>query len=204
MEKEFKITKERLQSLAKYQPKQFPKYTASLINLVNRWARGTASSVVGQMSDLAAECPYHDYDKWREWYLHKHPDAIDKSVRLIRTKLEEVQDAVGKIDNELIRTWVIDLVIDKSFWGLKIQEAILQELQNRTGKPCRRATSVEERKGIDGFVDGLPVQIKPSTYKTASNVRTEVLRAKTIYYRKDSNNDYIVDISEIADAFASP
>lgn len=66
MDKEFKITKRELMKVADYEPKPFPKYTSSLINLLNRWARGTASQVVGQMSDLAQECPHKDYDKWRE------------------------------------------------------------------------------------------------------------------------------------------
>jgi len=63
MDKEFKITKKELMKIANYKPKPFPKYMASIINLLNRWARGTASEVVGQMSDLAQECPYKNYEE---------------------------------------------------------------------------------------------------------------------------------------------
>jgi len=65
-----------------------------------------------------------------------------------------------------------------------------------TGEKCRLANSEEERKGFDCFIGDKPVQIKPSSYKTASNVKTEKLRAKTIYYTK-KEGDYIVDISEL-------
>ena len=166
MNKEFKITRKQLMKVANYKPKPFPKYMASLINLLNRWARGTASQVVGQMSDLAQECPYKDYEKWREWYLQKHPEAIDKATKLIMAKLKDVVEAFEKIDEKVVRVWVEDLVIDKSFWGLKIQEAIILRLEEMTGKKCRLANKEEESKGIDGFIEELPIQIKPFSYKS--------------------------------------
>jgi len=125
---EFKITRKELSKVANYQLKSFPKYSASLINLLNRWARGTASQVVGQMSYLAQECPHKDYDKWRELYLEKHPEAIAKAIKLIMSKLKEVAKAFQEIDEKIVRIWVEDLVIDNSFLGLKIQEAILIKL----------------------------------------------------------------------------
>ncbi len=185
--------------VADYTPKPFPKYVASIINLLNRWARGTASEVVGQMSDLTQECPHKDYDKWREWYLEKHPTSIDKATKLIMAKLKDVAKAFENIDEKVVKIWVEDLVIDKSFWGLKIQEAIILRLEEMTKKKCRLANKEEERKGIDGFVGDLPIQIKPSSYKTASNVKTETLRAKTVYYEKNLEGDFVIDISEIAD-----
>ncbi len=191
------IKKKELINITKYKQPDFPKYTSSLINLLNRRARGTHSSVVGQMSDLTIECPYKEYDKWREWYLTKRPDAIDKAVKLIISKLTEVKDAMGKINEDVIRRWVIDLVIDKSFRSLKIQEAILIKIEKLTEIKCRLANKEEEQKGIDGFVGDIPVQIKPATYKIASNVKSEKLIEVVIYYKKTENCDYIVDIGKL-------
>lgn len=197
MQKEFKITRKQLSKVANYEPKPFPKYSASIINLLNRWARGTAPKVVGQMSDLAQECPHKDYNRWREWYLEKHPEALDNATKLIMAKLKEVAKAFENIDEKIVRIWVEDLVIDKSFWGLKIQEAILLRLEEITGKKCRLANKEEEIKGIDGFIGETPIQIKPSSYKSASNVKNEKLRAKTIYYEKNVDGDFIIDTSEL-------
>jgi hypothetical protein len=195
--KEIKITRKQLQKVADYKPKSFPKYSASLINLLNRWARSTDAKIVGQMSDLVQECPHKDYDKWREWYLKKHPTAIDDATKLIMAKLKDVENAFKDIDEKIVKIWVEDLVIDKSFWGLKIQEAIIIELEKITNEKCRLANKQEESKGIDGFVGNIPIQIKPSSYKTASNVKNEKLRAKTIYYEKNNDGDFIVDYSEL-------
>ncbi len=149
------------------------------------------------MSDLVAECQYRDYEKWKEWYLKKYPDAIDKSVKLIMRKLLDVKESFDKIDESLVRRWVVDLVIDKSFWGLKIQEAILKKIGEESGIKCRLANKEEESKGFDGFLGETPVQIKPTTYKSASNVKTEKLRAKIIYYSKQEDGNYVVDVSEL-------
>ncbi len=201
MDNQIFIKKKELMYLASYTQPPFPKYTSSLVNLLNRWARGTVAEVVGQMSDLVVECPHKDYEKWKEWYLKKYPDAIDKSVKLIMQKLLDVKESFDKIDESLVRQWVVDLVIDKSFWGLKIQEAILKKIEEESGIKCRLANKEEESKGIDGFVGKTPVQIKPTTYKSASNVKNEKLRAKIIYYSKQQDGNYVVDISEVNQLF---
>lgn len=194
--KEFIVTKKELMHISGYKEKKFPKYTASLINLLNRWARGTADTVVGHMATLAQECPYKDYEKWKKWYFENHPNTIDEAVKLIMSKKNEVKDSFSKIDEKLVRDWVIDLVIDKSFWGLKIQEAVLLKIKELTGKKTRLANKAEESKGIDGFIENIPVQIKPTSYKTASSVKTEELRAKTIFYEKQPNGDYVIYLDD--------
>lgn len=201
MDKEIKIRKKELQKVVNYKPKTLPTYSASIINLVNGWAKGTDNNVVGQMTELVEHFPYKDYDKWRKWYLKEHPYSIDEATKLIMAKLKDVAKAFNNIDEKQVRIWVDDLVIDKSFWGLKIQEAIILKLQGMTGEKCRLANAQEESKGIDGFIGKLPVQIKPSSYKTAINVKKETLRAKTIYYNKEKNGDYTINLKEIADLF---
>jgi len=124
--------------------------------------------------------------------LENHPKTIDEAVKLIMSKKNEVKDSFNKIDEKLVRDWVTDLVIDKSFWGLKIQEAVLLKIEKLTGKKTRLANRTEESKGIDGFIEDTPVQIKPTSYKTASNVKTENLKAKTIFYEKQASGDYLI------------
>lgn len=195
---EIKITKKEIMEVAKYSPKEFPKYTVSFINLINRWAGGTASKIVGQMSDEVIECPHKDYGKWKEWYLKRHPTAIEDATNLIIRKFEEVKKGLDKIDKSVVKLWVEDLVIDKSFWGLKVQEAILNKIEKNTGVKCKLANKEEESKGFDGFIGNNPIQIKPDSYKIASNVKTEKSRAKTIFYKKQ-DGDYKVDLSEVQD-----
>ena len=194
------ITKEELKEIAGYEAKSFPTYIAPLLNMINRWASGTASKIVGQMSDLAQECPHKDYDKWKKWYLEKHPEAINNAVKLVRAKLENVKEKLSEVNDDTIKLWVEDLVIDKSFWGLKIQEAIIKKLEGLTGEKCRLATAKEEQKGIDGFVGNVPVQIKPDSLDSApQTIRTEKYIARVINYKKTKDGDYIIDIDSVKD-----
>ena len=197
-----KVTKEEIMEVAGYKPKEFPKYTVSVINLLNRWAGGTASKIVGQMSDEVIKCPHKDYGKWKEWYFERHPTAIEDATNLIMNKFKEVKEGVSKIDKNMVKLWVEDLVIDKSFWGLKVQEAILKNIAEKTGIKCRLATKEEESKGVDGFIGNNPVQIKPNTYKVASNVKTEKSRARIIFYKKE-DGDYQVDLNQVQDYLKS-
>jgi len=100
---------------------QFPKYTSGLMNLTNRLARGTVPAVVGQLTELIQQCPHKDYAGWKRWYLKSRPTAIRDSVAKIMAKLREVKDAMDNIDEALVRQWVEDLVLAKTFVGLRAQ-----------------------------------------------------------------------------------
>jgi hypothetical protein len=163
--------------------KSFPKYTTQIINLANQNAQGTRPRVVGQLSDLIQECPHKEYDKWKEWYLRKQPHAIDDATKRIFEMVENLKQAINRIDEKMVREWVKDLVIDKTFIGLKFQEAILKRVAKIKGTEYRLSNPHEESKGIDGFIGNMPVSIKPITYKTKNMLR-ETIDSKIIFYDK--------------------
>ena len=66
----------------------------------------------------------------------------------------------------MIKTWVEDLVIAKSFTGLHFQQAILSRLAKMKRTTFRIARPDEESKGIDGYIGQEKVSIKPETYKS--------------------------------------
>ena len=109
--------------------------------------------------------------------------------------IQNFRDVLDKIDAQLIEDWVKDLVIVKTFIGLKFQEAILKKGAELLNMDYRFSTPEEEAKGIDGFIGDLPVSIKPDTYKTKRSLR-EKLKAKMIYYKKIKDG-VEVDYSEI-------
>ena len=191
----FKIKNNELIKEISGEAQDFPKYTTQIINLANQNAQGTRPKVVGQLSDLIQECPHKEYGKWKEWYLNKHPDSINNATKKILDMLEKLKEAINEIDKEMIRRWVEDLVINKTFIGLKFQEAILKRVAKMKKTNYRLSTPKEESKGIDGFIGETSVSIKPITYKTKNMLR-EKINVKFIFYdkKKDGIN---VDISEL-------
>ncbi len=90
---------------------------------------------------------------------------------------------INLIDEDMVRQWVRDLVIVKTFIGLKFQEAILQKIAEEFGTSYRLSTPEEESKGIDGYVGGYPISLKPITYRH-KNFLKEELRGYVVYYEK--------------------
>jgi len=178
-----KITNEEIKKYLDIETSEFPKYVAPLINLANQYAQGTRPKVVGQMSELIQEFEGKTLSEWEEWYLKKRPDAIKNATQKILQKLRELKDAINSIDINTVEQWVKDLVIVKTFIGLRFQEVILKKGAEIKGTNYRLAELEEEAKGIDGYIGGIPVSIKPHTYKIKTFL-SEHRDVKIIYYRK--------------------
>lgn len=166
----------------------FPKYTSQLINLANQNAHGTRPKVVGQLSsELFPEYQGANEsispESWRTWYFEHYPDAIDIATEKIYGQVENLKQAITLIDKELIRAWVEDLVINKTYNGLYVQEAILKKLAEMNHSTYRLATPDEESKGIDGYVGEKAYSVKPDTYKTMGRL-SESIDITMIYYSK--------------------
>ena len=165
----------------------FPKYTSQLINWANQNAQGTRPKVVGQLSDLFPAYEKDDenvsMDGWREWYFERHPDAIETATKKIFSQINNLKEAIKLIDEELVRKWVEDLVITKTYNGLYVQEAILAKLAQMNNQEYRLATPEEESKGIDGYVGDVAYSVKSDTYKTMGRL-SETIDVKMVYYTK--------------------
>ena len=83
----------------------------------------------------------------------------------------------------MIERWVSDLVLVKTFVGLRFQIVILEKVAAQTGKPFRLATAAEESQGVDGFIGDRPVSIKPDTYRAMAAL-PENIGVELIFYSK--------------------
>ena len=163
--------------------KTFPKYTTQILNLCNQDAQGTRPSVVGQMSELIQECPHRTFKEWRQWYLARKPAAIAEATLRVKRMIDNFKAAIALIDDPLIRAWIEDLIIVKSFTGLRFQSAILARVAKNKGTTSRLARPDEESKGIDGYIGQDAVSIKPVTYKSKLGL-PEAIQIPIIYYEK--------------------
>ena|SRR3989344_7114373 len=181
--KTLKIDNKKLLELLNIEPPKFAKYSGPLMNLANRFSGGTKPKVVGQMSELIKEFDGKTFQEWETWYLNKYPKAIDVAAEKIAQMLINFKDILGKTDEASIKEWVCDLVIIKTFVGLKNQEAILKSVAEYFKADYRSAEPAEESKGIDGFIASKPVSIKPYTYKLKPEI-VENIKAPIIFYEK--------------------
>ena len=109
--------------------------------------------------------------------------------------IENFKKASLKIDRDLVRSWVEDLVLGKTFTGLKFQAAILGRLAEIKGCSYRLTEPDEESQGIDGFVGEEAYSIKPKTYNTLPNLQ-ESIEAKIIFYEKKNDGSVVFEIPD--------
>ena len=183
----FNISNEELQSLNENDNAIFPKYTSQLINWANQNAQGTRPRVVGQLSELfpeyQADAEIISVSDWKTWYIEKFPNALNNATDKIFEQVENLKSAIQLIDKEMVRRWVEDLVITKTYNGMYVQKAILAKLADQKGLNYRLARPEEESVGIDGYVGNVAYSIKPDTYKTMNRL-SEKIDVKMIYYTK--------------------
>lgn len=130
--------------------KDFPRYTTQLMNLANQNAQGTRPRVVGQLTELIQECPERTYKGWKKWYLGRHPHAIKNATERIHEMVKKLRVSICHVDKTMVQKWVEDLVIEKTFIGLRFQEAILKKVASLKKEKYRLATPKEESRGMMG------------------------------------------------------
>jgi hypothetical protein len=191
---QIKLSSERIRTLLDADPLLLPPYTSQILNLANQNAQGTRPRVVGQMSDLIQEFDGKTVQEWEEWYLQRYSDRLTVARDRVRAMVQKLKDAILLIDDEMIDAWLRDLVIVKTFVGLRFQEAILAEVAQVVAGTYRLAEPNEEARGIDGYINASPVSIKPTSYKIKGQL-TEALQGTLIYYEK-VDNDLRVEFNE--------
>lgn len=183
----FTIKNDEIQDLNNSESPSFPKYTSQLINWANQNAQGTRPKVVGQLSDLFPqyqnETETVSITDWQDWYIEHYPNAIENATNKIYEQVENLKTAIQLIDREMVKRWVEDLVITKTFNGMYVQKAILAKLASKKRLPYRLARPEEESVGIDGYVGDTAYSIKPDTYKTMNRL-SETIEVKMIFYIK--------------------
>lgn len=178
-----KIKNSEIASLLVGEKETFPKYSTQILNIANQNAGGTRPSVVGQMSDLITQFNGNSIEEWENWYLDSHPEAIENAVQKVKTMLNNIKEMIPLIDDELIKKYIKDLVINKTFVGLKFQLAILKKIAEIKNVEYHTSSPEEEAQGIDGFVGETAVSIKPVSYKTMRGL-PETIAVKMVYYEK--------------------
>ncbi len=183
MSQKIKIKYDEIQDIVVGEVPVYPKYATQILNLANQNAQGTRPKVVGQMSDLIQEFDGEKVEEWIDWYEKRYPDAREKAADRVEDMIEKLKESIDKIDREMIETWVKDLVLYKTFIGLKFQEAILKKVADLKGTTYSLAGKVDESQGIDGYIGFIPVSIKPITYRSKSSL-AEDIKVEIIYYEK--------------------
>ena len=107
--------------------------------------------------------------------------------------LKKFKDVIDRLDRETVKKWVEDLILVKTYIGLRVQEPILSYFSRKLGETYRIATPEEESKGIDGYIGEYSISIKKMTYKDKRGIAEERPSGDVvIYYEKDEDNNIVI------------
>ena len=170
-------------------------YIGSVINLANSFSQATRPKNVGQLSDLIQifrnSTSDHSVVRWEQFYDEKIGKCkIEEASDKVWEYVIRIKENLNSLTKEDVDLWVKDLIIDKTFSGLQLQLDILEMVCDNGD--YRLANSEEEARGIDGFVNGEPVSIKPHTYKKTIQSGKESIPYRIIYYKQTKNGLVVV------------
>lgn len=108
--------------------------------------------------------PNHSLSEWEKWYKRHYPDALKKATDDAWKKFQEVRDKLSEVNRDQIEAWERDLIINKTYSGLMVQDAIIKHIAKELDVKSRLGDTNDEQKGTDGYINEIPVQIKADTY----------------------------------------
>jgi len=168
--------------------KKFPTYTKDIINKANIYSQATSSKNMGSVSDMAKEFKGLTLEDWINFYNGKHPNKIKKARVKIKTYIRKMKKAYSQINDNLINDWLEDLIYKKTFIGLKIEKLIMTELSMKFNVKYTPTNQKGESKGIDGYLNGNPVSIKPASYQHTLSKQLEKIEYPIIFYTVSKGN----------------
>jgi hypothetical protein len=169
-------------------------YIGSVINIANGFSQATRPKHVGQLSELIQEyrnsCTCTE-DGWRQFYYEKiGSDKIKTATTKNWEYIQRIKENLDSLTYEDVCEWVDNLIITKTFSGLELQLDILEMVCDNDD--YRLSTPEEEAQGIDGFVNGEPVSIKPNSYKKTIEYGKEGIKYRIIFYKQTKKGLVIV------------
>ena len=152
----------------------FPKYLYSLINKINDITKATGTKKIGHLHVYYGQKKFRSVNEWREWYNKKHPKAIKEAVDIIYNAMREGMGGTPRRNlKKYIKIFIEDLVYNKTFTGLKFQEAIIKKIAEIKNKEFRIGTAKEDSSGIDAHIGCIPISIKPETCNVKKKAGTK-------------------------------
>ena len=183
------IKRKDREDLLNIKSKDFDKYVPQLINLANQISQATRPNNIGNISEMFKEFKRKNkngkLDDWEKYYRSKQKDSIEVATKKISNYINKLSESLNSINETVVKDWVEDLIFEKTYSGLNIQEIIIKKIAQMNNATYRLSNRKEEAKGIDGYINEKPVSIKPTSYDIKH--LQEDIDVKIIRYKKKNN-----------------
>lgn len=201
------ISKENLRNSNKatygidYKPK---KYHSAFLNTVNKDARSSRPETVGKLAteifpEYVEQSTEPSPVDWKQHYQESYPERYKEGLEKFKKQFEAEKEAINSITEQDLNDYYDDLMFNKTFAGLYVQDKILKDIAAEKEATYRKSSAIEEGQGIDGYIDEVPYSVKSETYKNSAAKNNETINAKMVYYtenKKSKTINYYIEEEE--------
>lgn len=199
-----KVSKDELKKSNKtsyginYKPK---KYHSAFFNTVNKDAHSSRPKTVGKLAteifpEYIESATAPSPEEWKKHYQAKHSQQYNDGLQKFKKQFELEKNAINNVSDEDLTEYYDDLMFNKTFAGLYVQDIILKDIAKDKQATYKKASSDDESKGIDGYIDDIPYSVKSETYKTSAAKNSEKIDATMVYYTENKTTkeiEYYID-----------
>ena len=147
-------------------------------------SKATSRKKLGNPALVIEEFDGKAFEDWERFYEQKRPGALDTASREIFSAVEKLQKALALVNEELVRHWVEEAVLKRTYAAWRIQETILKHIAKRQGKPFRQPDDQESEAGIDGFIDERPFSVRPVSHYFKGPPEEQDAQVDVVYFEK--------------------
>lgn len=144
-------------------------YMGILNNAYNQ-SCNCGTKILGDMSDISSGFDGGSYKEFKEYYYREH-DGVTRRRRAVKRMAENLIKRIRSVGGEMPKrraiNWsdkYIESMLVNSYRGFIDEERAIELVADELSRDWRVADSDKESAGIDGYIDGYSVQVKPSSY----------------------------------------
>lgn len=130
---------------------------------------------------------------WNSWYHNRMEDSLDSETKRMMDMLEQIKNALNKIDESQVHSYCRDMLVTDSYIGTEAKKGILKKMAMERKALYRCA---DEESSLDGYIGEHAIIIKPYE-RNHDDMVDELTHACTIYYKiNDDEIELLYDFEE--------
>lgn len=183
---------------------EWEKYQRGFLGILNNAYNQSCNSgtkTLGDMSKITSEFDGGSFDDFLNYYYIEHDGEqarISAIERMADNLVSRVESVGGELERHEAIKWsrkYVDSMIVNSYKGFMSEEKALNLVAAEREESWRTAPPEEESEGIDGYVGGKSVQVKPISH-TNLDINSFDVDMLVVYEYHESDEQFVLVVQE--------
>jgi len=158
------------EDLLEFEWRKYQKGMLGILNNAYNQSCNSGTKRLGNMSEITSEFDGGSYEDFILFYKSEYngKERVAESIGKMATNLvSRIESVGGEIDPDDALLWsekYINYMLVNSYRGFMAEEKAIEMVANEMGVDWSVAPPEKESVGIDGYINGQSVQVKPETH----------------------------------------